>query len=262
MLDLDRPLVVLDLEATGTDPASARIIQVAAFRFEPGSSEEPAETMVTVVDPGEPVPPQVLNLTGITPDQIADAQRWPFVAGRLGELIADADLAGYNLRKYDLPLLEAEYDRMGEVLPGPPGRQVVDAYELERALRPRTLENVYQEYTGDALEDAHDAAADAQATWTLLQRQAKEHGLEGSSAADLSKAARGDFLDGGRKLKQTEQGVVVCFGKHKGKTLTELQDEAPGYLQWMYGEITELQGHIDAALGENALGDEAPREGP
>jgi len=123
-------LVAIDLEATGTDPETARIIRVAAFRFEPGGSEpggsepggseEPSATFTSVVDPGEPVPPQVLELTGLDPGQIADAQRWPFVAGRLSDLIEDADLAGYNLRKYDLPLLEAEYNRMGDPSQGRP----------------------------------------------------------------------------------------------------------------------------------------------
>jgi len=108
MLSLDRPLVILDLEATGTDPQKARIIQVAAKRLVPEQHGDIriAAALTEVVNPGIPVDDRILDLTGITQSELDNGSPWPTVADRLGALIEDADLAGYNIQSYDLPLLE------------------------------------------------------------------------------------------------------------------------------------------------------------
>lgn len=251
MLSLSRPLVILDLEATGTDPETARIIQVCAQRVEPdGEGLEATESLNRLVDPERPIPTSVQKLTGWSERDIkTHGSPWRDVAPELSPLIEDADLAGYNIETYDYPLLEAEYERLGREVPGPEQRLLVDVYNLEKQLNPRTLENVYGRYTGESLGDAHDAAADVSATWEVLVQQLATHGLRGSSPEDLVDEARGEFLDAGRKLRERPDGSVeVCFGKHSGKTLSELQEEAPDYLKWMYGEITELQSHIDHHL--------------
>jgi DNA polymerase-3 subunit epsilon len=260
MLTLQRPLVILDLEATGTDPEQARIIQVAATRLVPRDGQpKRAATLSTVVNPGIPVPARIRDLTGITQSDLDDAPPWAVVADRVGSVIEDADLAGYKIRSYDLPLLEAEYARLNREVPGPSDRTVVDAYAIETQLRPRTLESVYRRRTGKDLKDAHDAAADVKATLSVLSDQSREvmQRLFGDgppadvkpSPDALADYARGDYLDDGRKLREREDGSVeICFGKHSGKTLTELADSDPGYLDWMYSEITELQPFIDEAL--------------
>lgn len=264
MLSLDRPLVILDLEATGTDPDTARIIQVAAKRLVPEQYGDIriAAALTEIVNPGIPVEGRILDLTGITQDELDAGSPWPTVADRLGAMIEDADLAGYNIQSYDLPLLEAEYERLNREVPGPEGRTVVDALALEKQLRPRTLEAVYERRTGEPLEDAHDAAADVNGTLSVLADQSREvlrreiWGGSGSgdgkpSPAHLADFARGDYLDDGRKLKEREDGAVeVCFGKHSGKTLRELRSEDRDYFRWMYDTIEELQPHIDEALGQ------------
>jgi len=260
MLTLTRPLIILDLEATGTDPSEARIIQVAATRLEPrsdsGGQPKKAGTLTTVVNPGIPVPARIRDLTGITQKELGDAPPWAIVADRVGSVIEDADLAGYNILSYDLPLLEAEYGRLNRELPGPEDRRVIDAYSLEQRLRPRTLEAVYERRRGQPMTDAHDAAADVRATYEVLEDQMSEWEAGGvpsvKGAADLDDLVdfqRGDYLDAGRKLKEREDGSVeICFGKHSGKTLSELADTDPDYLDWVYSEITELRPHIDEAL--------------
>jgi len=266
MLSLDRPLVVLDLEATGTDPQKARIIQVAANRLETRSEVMgPRQTVMytEIVNPGVPVDDRILDLTGITQGELDDGAPWPTVADRLGSLIEDADLAGYNILSYDLPLLEAEYERLNRVVPGPDDRTVVDALALEKQLRPRTLEVVYERRTGEPLEDAHDAAADVDGTLSVLADQSNEVRVgplyeeipagKDPSPADLADFARGDYLDDGRKLKRRDDGAVeVCFGKHSGRTLQDLYEHEKDYLSWMYETIEELRPHIDEALGDRA----------
>ena len=143
MLSLSRPLTIIDLEATGTDPESARIIQVAVQRLAPrGTETERPSRFSTVVNPGIPVDDHILDLTGITQEQIDKADPWFEVAKRLERDLIGADLAGYNILSYDYPLLEAEYERLNRDVPGPEDRKIVDAYQLEKRLRPRTLEAV------------------------------------------------------------------------------------------------------------------------
>ena len=166
---------------------------------------------------------------------------------RIAPLLADADLAGYNALAYDIPLLQAEFERHGRTLPGPDDRVVLDPYRLEQVLRPRTLSALYERYTGDALDDAHDALSDVEAAGRVLQRQLADHDIDGTPA-DLAQQIRGDYLDDQRRLKQDGDAVVVCFGKHDGKTLRDIQRDHPGYFDWMYETIDDLRPHIDEAL--------------
>lgn len=248
MLHLERPLVFLDLEATGTDPQDARIIQIALQRFIPAPDGAALdETMDLLVDPQTDIPASVTELTGIAPSDVQGKPPFAEQVDRLVALLDDADLAGYNAIAYDIPLLKAEFERMGQALPGPPDRVVIDPYRLEQVLRPRTLTALYERYVGEPLTDAHDALTDVKAAGLVLQHQLSDHDIS-ATPAELADLARGDYLDDGRKLREDDDGVVVCFGKHSGKTLRELQADYPDYFEWMYETIDELRPHIDAAL--------------
>lgn len=248
MLRLERPLVFLDLEATGTDPQAARVIQIALQRFVPTQAgAELDDELDVLVNPETDIPESVTELTGIGPNDVRGEPTFSEEAARLAPLLSDADLAGYNAIAYDVPLLKAEFERAGRELPGPTDRVVLDPYRLEQVLRPRTLTALYERYTGEPLTDAHDALSDVQAAGLVLQHQLAEHDVE-STPAELADLARGDYLDDGRKLKQEGEAVVVCFGKHSGKTLRELRSEQPDYFDWMYETIDELRPHIDDVL--------------
>ena len=250
MLHLERPLVFLDLEATGTDPKEARVLQIALQRFVPtGEGATLDEEVNQLVDPDMEVPAAVTELTGIATGDVRGQPSFGALVDRLSPLLSDADLAGYNALAYDVPLLTAEYERAGHALPGPPDRVVLDPYRLEQVLRPRTLTALYERYTGAALENAHDALADVTAAGTVLQHQLAEHDLE-TTPAELADLTRGDYLDDGRKLRRDGDAVVVCFGKHSGKTLREVRSDHPGYFEWMYDTIDELRPHIDAVFGD------------
>lgn len=248
MLHLERPLVFFDLEATGTDPQEARIIQIGMQRFVPSPSGAALDDTVDVlVDPGRKVPPAVTELTGLSAEAIRAASPFRSHVGHIAQLIEDADLAGYNAIAYDLPLLKAEFERTGRALPGPDDRVVLDPYRLEQVLRPRTLSALYQRYTGAPLDDAHDALRDVEAAGRVLQHQLDDHDIDGTPA-ELADRIRGDYLDDQRRLKKDGESVVVCFGKHDGKTLRELQTQHSDYFDWMYRTIDDLRPHIDAAL--------------
>ena len=249
MLHLERPLVFLDLEATGTDPQEARVIQIALQRFVPTADGAALDQQVDLlVNPETNIPDSVTELTGIAPADVEGKPSFDAYLDQVAPLIDDADLAGYNAIAYDIPLLEAEFERAGRALPGPSDRVVLDPYRLEQVLRPRTLTALYERYTGESLTDAHDAMSDVKAAGLVLQHQLSDHDIS-ATPAELADLTRGDYLDDGRKLKQDGDAVVVCFGKHNGKTLRELQTEHPDYFDWMYKTIDELRPHIDEALG-------------
>jgi DNA polymerase-3 subunit epsilon len=249
VLHLERPLVFFDLEATSTDPQEARVIQIGMQRFVPSSDGAAlGDTVDVLVDPQQKVPQNIIDLTGLSADAIRQASPFEAHVDRIAPLLEDADLAGYNALAYDLPLLEAEFERCGRSLPGPDDRVVLDPYRLEQVLRPRTLSALYERYTDTPLDDAHDALRDVEAAGMVLQQQLAEHDLAGTPA-DLADHIRGDYLDDQRRLKQDGNAVVVCFGKHDGKSLRELQANHPDYFDWMYRTIDDLRSHIDDALG-------------
>lgn len=248
MLHLERPLVFLDLEATGTDPQNARVIQIALQRFVPEASGAGLDRELDqLVDPETDVPPAVTELTGISTADVRFQPTFGELVDQLSPLLADADLAGYNAIAYDVPLLKAEFERAGRTLPGPDDRAVLDPYRLEQVLRPRTLSALYERYTGEALDGAHDALTDVSAAGRVLQHQLTQHDIE-ATPAELADLTRGDYLDDGRKLRQDGDSVIVCFGKHSGKTLHELRKDHPDYFDWMYSTIDELRPHIDQVL--------------
>ncbi len=248
VLHLERPLVFFDLEATGTDPREARVIQIGMQRFVPsGDGAALDDTVDLLVDPEQNIPEAAIELTGLAPDTIRRASPFDAHVDRITLILEDADLAGYNALAYDLPLLKAEFERCGRSLPGPDDRVVLDPYRLEQVLHPRTLSALYERYTGASLDDAHDALRDVEAAGMVLQHQLAEHDLDGTPA-DLAEHVRGDYLDDQRRLKRDGDAVIVCFGKHDGKTLRELQANHTDYFDWMYRTIDDLRPHIDDAL--------------
>jgi DNA polymerase-3 subunit epsilon len=134
-LRLERPLAVLDLESTGVDPARDRIVEVAVLKLTPGA--EPIRFR-RLVNPGVPIPPSASAVHGIRDEDVAERPRFAAVAPRLARLLVDADLAGFGLTTFDLPLLLAEFARAGIRFPLG-GRAVVDVLRLYRARHPRDL---------------------------------------------------------------------------------------------------------------------------
>lgn len=249
MIKLSRPLVVIDLEATSTHPESARIIQVSAKRLVPGDDGKPEDSenhLTRLVDPDTDIPKRVQELTGLTQEYVErEGEYWEQVAYELSPIIKDADLMGYNIVGYDYPLLHSEYRRINENVPGPDERMLIDPYHLEKKIRPLTLENVYEWYVGEVLEGAHNAEADVNACWHVLMGQMKAEGMGGMTPEEIVQKQRGPFLDEGRKLKRNDEGdIVLCFGKHEGKTLGDVKKNHSGYIDWMRRKMPELKRFI------------------
>lgn len=228
-MKLKRPLLIFDLEATGLSVDRSRIIEFAGIRISPSGERTPYQTLV---NPEEPIPPEVQKITGITDADVADAPAFRDIADRLAAMLDGADLGGYNAANFDVPLLREEFRRLGRTLPVPYDCAVVDSLEILRKHEIRNLEWAHRLYFGTPIPDAHRALADVEATERILLEQVRRYDLSGQPA-DIVAAMRHPYLDSRRKLKIENDEVVICFGKFNGKSIRTIYAEEASYLDWM-----------------------------
>ncbi|NNE36246.1 MAG: 3'-5' exonuclease [Rhodothermales bacterium] len=232
-MTIDRPILFFDLESTALNVEKARIIEFAGIRLSPDGSRQ---TTQSFINPECPIPVEVQKLTGITEHDVATAPTFREFVETLEPLLHNADLSGYNAANYDVPLLRAEFKRLGRPLPGPFDRVVLDSLEILRKREVRNLTWAHKFYFGTGLPNAHSALADVEASENILFEQARRYGL-GGSAREITAALRQPYLDARRRLMRTDGEVVVCFGKHSGKTIRAIIAEDPSYVDWMIENI-------------------------
>lgn len=166
-LALERPLVFIDLETTGVSPVTDRIVELAMIKVHPDGRRE---TITRRVNPGVPIPPESSRLHGITDADVAAAPVFARIADEVRAFIGDADLAGFNIHRFDLPVLPRELADAGRPL-AMDGRAVVDAQVIYHRRVPRDLAAAYRLYCGKELVGAHGAAADIEACVEVLEAQ-------------------------------------------------------------------------------------------
>lgn len=250
-LQLARPLRVLDLETTGTNPETDRIIEIAVVSIAPDGT---ATSWSSLIDPGIPIPSSVTEVHGISNEDVAGAPVFADLAPALVSRLADADLCGYGLRRFDLRMLAAEFDRAGFHF-DPEGCRVVDAQEIFFKYQPRDLSAALRHYCGDDHSGAHRALDDVQASIRVLAGQLVYHEPDGLPF-DLDRLhALGrpeGALDQDGKIVWRDGAARIAFGKHNG---TRLRDLDRGYLRWMLGQSF---GSSTVRIVEAALRGEYP----
>jgi DNA polymerase III subunit epsilon len=232
-LQLERPLCVFDLETTGLQITKDRIVQIAVIKlFEDGHTE----TFNELVNPGQTISAEISAIHGITNEMVADAPTFEALAPRLLEFIGDADLAGYNSNKFDIPVLSEELLRCSiDFDLG--ARHFVDVQNIFHKMEQRTLAAAYQFYCGKQIENAHNALFDTLATLEVLQAQIQKYDNLDNNIASLAKFStvgtqqNADFA--GRLSFDDNREVCYNFGKHKGKTVAQVLKLEPGYYGWM-----------------------------
>ena len=234
-LSLDRPLVFFDLETTGLNVVTDRIVQIAALRFEPGGA--PAGRLNRLVDPGEPIPATATAVHGISDADVAGAPRFAEVVDEIETFFDGADIAGYNVARFDIPLLMEELARCGRDF-GLAGRRRVDAQEIFFRMEPRTLAGAVRFYCGDDMTGAHDAMADTEATVRVLAGQLERYGSEGAIPLAVEGlhafCERPGQLDSTNRLRRDDAGEIVFnFGKYTGRRLREVFAKEPSYYHWI-----------------------------
>ena len=230
-LKLTRPLGFFDLEATGTNPQTDRIVELAAVKIDPdGRREEKCRRF----NPTIPIPAAVIAIHGITDDDVKDEPGFDQVAGGeqgIAAFLSGCDLAGYTVLGYDIPLLLAEFARAG-ISFDLSGVAVIDAYQIFIKQEPRDLSGAVRFYCGRKMEGAHGAAADVQATIDVLEGQLDRYqDLKCSPHALDSRDP--DDVDLQGKLRWVDGEVTLNFGKHSGKSLRRVMQDEPNYPRWM-----------------------------
>ncbi len=230
-LNLVRPLVFFDLETTGVDPASDRIVEIAAVRLEPGGERE---SRVRRINPERPIPPGATAVHGIRDEDVREEPTFRQMARSFLDFLDGADLAGFNVARFDLPLLAREFSDCGlDMKAGE--RRVLDAMTIFHRKERRDLSAAVRFYLGHDLEGAHSADADVAATLQVLDAQlARYPDLPRTvEALDAWTRSTPGAVDSGGKLLWRGGEVVLGFGKHRGRTLREMVTEAPDYLKWI-----------------------------
>lgn len=229
-------VIWFDLETTGTDPYQDRIVEIAMITDSPGDLAGPR--FETRINPGVPIPASATEIHGITDEDVADERTFAELAPRIQELVGSGltVLAGYNIRRFDTILLDAELKRAGERgLPrdeyGRIATREIDLYQIWQRCEPRTLVSASSRFAGVDLEDAHSAGADTRVLPKVLAGMASEYGLSLSDVSELARLSIPDgALDRDHRFAREEDGTVVfAFGKHKDKPASS----QPGYLRWM-----------------------------
>jgi DNA polymerase-3 subunit epsilon len=232
-LELTRPLAVFDLETTGTNITSDRIVEIAIIKIYPDGSEE---NYCKRVNPTVPIPPEISEIHGIYDKDVVDLPTFEQLAYEIVEFIGNADLAGYNSNKFDIPVLAEELLR-SKVNFDVSDRHFVDVQNIFHKMEQRTLAAAFQFYCFKNIENAHSAIYDAKATWEVFKAQLEKYdNLNGDIQflSEFSRANNYQFLDFAGRLAINDKGEAIYnFGKHKGKTIKNVMNLEPGYYGWM-----------------------------
>lgn len=231
-LTLKKPIVFFDLETTGIDVYRDRIVQIGAIRIESDGSKTEHEW---VVNPQIPIPQTASAIHGITDEIVKDAPTLGDISEALSLLFYNADLGGYNIRNFDVPLLRAEATRIGLQIDFESAK-IVDGMSIFKIQEPRTLTAAYKKYCNKELIDAHDAIADIRATLEVVEGQIAYYDNLPSSVEEIHEfcfPTNPDSYDAEGKLLFVNGELTINFGKNRGKTLQTLSMEDPGYLEWI-----------------------------
>jgi DNA polymerase III subunit epsilon len=242
-LNLKIPLCFFDLETTGINITQDRIIEIAVIKLMPNG-----ETIrkTNLINPTVPISPESSAIHGITDADVKDKPTFKEVAKEYIKFFEGADLAGFNILKFDMPLLVEEFLR-AEIDFDYSRKKIIDAQRIFHMMEKRTLSAAFKFYCGRELEEAHSAEADTQATLDVLLAQVERYenqevtdslgkkiGMITSSAEALSQLTAASLVDlAGRIIKNDKDESVFNFGKHKGKAVLKVFKEEPSYYDWM-----------------------------
>lgn len=230
-LKLSKPLLFFDLETTGINIASDRIVEISMLKVYPDGKEE---TYTQRVNPIIEIPKEVTEIHGITNEDVVNEPTFKEIANKVSELIKGCDLAGFNSNRFDIPLLAEEMLR-AEVDFDMKNRLAVDVQTIFHKKEERTLSAGYKFYCEKELENAHSAEADTIATYEILKAQIDKYDdLENDTKylSDFStQRKRADFA--GFLLFNDKDEEVFSFGKYKGRKVTDILEENPGYYAWI-----------------------------
>lgn len=230
-LSLIRPLAYFDLETTGTSTITDRVVQIAVHKYFPDGT---VEKKVKLINPEMPIPKDASAIHGITDEMVKDKPPFKCISKALLQYMTDCDFAGYNLLRFDVPMLVEEFLRAGLEHPFDDAR-IIDAYNIFCKKEPRTLTGAVKFYCNRVMENAHDANIDVEETANVLEAQLQHYEDLSLNIDELASFSGDDksFIDYDRKLVRDEEGNCrFNFGKNKGKLVIDCLD----YCFWMINQ--------------------------
>ncbi len=230
-LDLNKPLCVFDLETTGTNTAKDRIVEISIVRVEPDGTE----TVKTWrVNPEMPIPPESSAIHGIYDEDVKDEPTFKQISQEVFNFIHDADLAGFNSNRFDVPLLAEELLRSGIDF-DLKTNNMIDVQNIFHKMEPRNLVSAYKFYCDGDLTNAHSAEADTKATLEVLKAQLERYEDLPKDMEKLSHFSSyfktADFQ--GRVIYNDKNEEVINFGKYKGQKVEDVLSKDAGYFGWI-----------------------------
>lgn len=230
MLKLNRPLAFIDLETTGLNIQTDKIVEIAIVKIMP---DEQKIAKRKFINPEIPIPAGSSAIHGITDDMVKDAPTFKQVANEIKQFLHNCDIGGYNSNRFDVPLLVEEFLRAGLDI-NFDNTTLLDIQNIFHKMEQRTLSAAYQFYCNKTLEKAHSAEADATATFEVLLAQLDKYNQLGDTLDTILQCiGKEEIVDYARRFIKSNGVEVFNFGKHKGKSVIEVLKQEPGYYDWM-----------------------------
>jgi DNA polymerase-3 subunit epsilon len=248
--NLDKDLIVFDIESTGADVVKDRIMQIAFIKY-PKDGSDPIEKNI-LMNPQYPIKPDAIKVHGITVDMVRNKPTFAEYAQELLDFIGDADLGGYNLKRFDIPMLIEEFGRAGYDF-SMENRRIIDAMQVFYRMEPRTLKAALKFYCNKELVDAHDAMADTKATaeviWGQIETYKERDYVDGDGNITptpvkndmqsihnfINDETTVDFM--GRFRRNTAGNIIFNFGTNRGQEA----HKHPQTLKWIISKDFPMQ---------------------
>ena len=230
--NLSNPIVFFDLETTGTNIQVDRIVEICVAKIMPGGE---LEVKTRRINPEMHIPQESSDIHGIYDKDVENEPTFKSVAASLHMYLEGCDLAGYNIKRFDVPLLVEEFKRAGYEF-DLQNRKMVDMQTIFHKKEPRTLSAAYTLFCGKDLKDAHSAEADVIASIEVLQGQLERYPDLPKTVEELDEFCnqkQPNWIDSTGKFKWIAGVPTVAFSKHSGRPLREIAENEPGFLKWM-----------------------------
>jgi DNA polymerase-3 subunit epsilon len=247
---VERDLVVFDLETTGTSTREDWIVQFAAVRI--FADRRPRRSFERLVKPGKPIPRAATDVHGITNEMVANAPTFARLADEILRFLTGADLGGYNVLGFDIPLLRTELERCGRKL-SLVGRRIVDGMMIFKHYERRDLVSALRFYCGKEHGAAHDALGDVEATIEVIQAQLDRYSDIPKTLDGLYALSRGRRITTDGRILWQDGKPCIGFGKHQGVSLQEMAAKHDDYLKWMLA--SDFSDDVKDVIKRALLGD-------
>lgn len=232
ILSHTKPIAFIDIESTGINTQIDRIIEIGIVKIYPNGNEE---SLISLINPSIPIPPETIKIHGITDADVAGSPHFREFAQKLFEFIKDCDLGGFAIKKFDLPILEAEFQRAG-IFYSRQEKKIIDILIIYHEFEPRDLRAAYKKYCNKDLEIAHRAETDVRATIDIFKAQLEQHDnlpRDIESLHEFCNPRDPNWIDSEGRFTWMGDAAVINFSKYQGRTLEDIAKNEIGFLNWV-----------------------------